>query len=122
MAAGADADTGPVTIRTWITVALLAGAALAGWKLVAPSAERATDAAGAGVESGIDLANRGFFTAAEASLAAHRSTTGTYVGARLVPPARLVRADATSYCIELDRPPQVAHLVGPGGRPAPGSC
>jgi hypothetical protein len=50
---------------------------------------------------------------------------GTYAGA--VPPAEtgvvVVRADATSYCLQAGSVPNVEHLVGPSGNaPIDGSC
>lgn len=51
--------------------------------------------------------------------------TGTYAGAVIEGDSalRLVSADASGYCLQLewiDR--SVYHLRGPGGRPEPGSC
>jgi hypothetical protein len=34
----------------------------------------------------------------------------------------LVRADAISYCIQLDSPPAAQHLNGPGGTAEAGPC
>ncbi|TMK71390.1 MAG: hypothetical protein E6G50_05580 [Actinobacteria bacterium] len=49
---------------------------------------------------------------------------GTYVGAVLPASfgATLVRADASSYCLQMGRGTALQHLVGPGGQPAPGGC
>jgi hypothetical protein len=49
---------------------------------------------------------------------------GTYVGAVLPPSygVTLVRADATSYCVQMESGTAVQHLVGPGGQPAAGGC
>jgi len=48
----------------------------------------------------------------------------TYVGAVLPPSygVTLVRADATSYCVQMGSGTAVQHLVGPGGQPTAGGC
>ena len=51
-----------------------------------------------------------------------RSATGSYAGAVVQPPLTLVRADATSYCLQLQKGAVLQHLVGPGGTTAPGPC
>jgi hypothetical protein len=48
---------------------------------------------------------------------------GSYAGASLGGlGVRLVRADATSYCLESGSGPTLSHLDGPGGTPAVGAC
>ena len=53
------------------------------------------------------------------------ASNGTYAGAPL-PPAfgvALVRADATSYCLQTtSAATAVTHETGPGGSPQPGPC
>jgi hypothetical protein len=64
------------------------------------------------------------FGTAAIQLQAYYAENSTYVGAAL-PPAfgvQLVRADATSYCLQAGTAPSVQHLVGPGGTPASGPC
>lgn len=90
--------------------------------MLAPQAERATEAASEGADAVVDTVSRAYFTGAEASLRAQRSATGTYAGAQLQPPVTLVRADEGSYCIQLDRPPLQQHVNGPGGTPVLGPC
>jgi hypothetical protein len=34
----------------------------------------------------------------------------------------IVRADDTTYCIQVSSGPEARHLTGPGGVPAPGPC
>jgi hypothetical protein len=54
-----------------------------------------------------------------------RSTNGTYVGATLPPSngVTVVRADAASFCLQAGLPPDVQHIVGPGGNaPVDGPC
>jgi hypothetical protein len=64
------------------------------------------------------------FRAAVPMLEAQRAETGTYEGARLSPDfgVALVRADATSYCLESGLAPSAEHLTGPNGTPQPGPC
>jgi hypothetical protein len=103
-------------------VVVIAAVAFGGWRLLAPQAERAADTAGDSASAVVGTVNVAHFTAAEASLEAQRRATGSYVGTPLQPPVTLVRVDASSYCVELDRPPQMLHLAGPGGTPASGPC
>jgi Tfp pilus assembly protein PilE len=48
----------------------------------------------------------------------HRAETGTYAGTPTGAPVQLVRADATTYCIEASG----LHVAGPGLGPEPGRC
>jgi hypothetical protein len=112
-----------MTVRTTFVLVAVAALAFGAWRmLLAPQAEKATNGAGDSAGALIDTMSRAYFTGAEASLEVQRSTTGSYAGARLEPPMTLVRADATSYCIQLDRPSMQAHENGPGGAPAAGHC
>jgi len=103
-------------------VLVIAALAFGGWRVLMPQAEKATEAAGASADAVVDSISRAYFTAAEASLQAQRSATGSYSGTPLQPPLTLVRADASSYCIQLDRPALQLHVNGPGGAPTPGPC
>ena len=64
------------------------------------------------------------FQGATASLQAWLAEHGTYAGATLDPSltVQLVRADATSYCLQSNVGTAVEHEIGPGGQPQPGSC
>jgi hypothetical protein len=62
------------------------------------------------------------FEAAQPELQAWFADHSTYAGVTL-PPAfgvTVVRADATSYCLQ--DPTGTTHETGPGGSPAPGPC
>jgi hypothetical protein len=48
----------------------------------------------------------------------HRAETGTYAGTPTGATVRLVRADATMYCVEASG----LHVAGPGRGPEPGRC
>jgi hypothetical protein len=60
------------------------------------------------------------FSQADAAMQGFFAESGTYVGATLPPGTGvvLVRADATSYCLQAGS----EHEVGPGGEPQPGGC
>jgi hypothetical protein len=64
------------------------------------------------------------FTAAATELEAYKSEHATYAGATLPPAfgATVVRADATSYCLQAGIGGGVQHFTGPGGTPAAGPC
>jgi hypothetical protein len=62
---------------------------------------------------------------ADVSLQAWYEQNGTYAGAALAPGpgVSLVRADATSYCLQATAADgSVEHENGPGGQAQPGSC
>jgi hypothetical protein len=65
------------------------------------------------------------FRQVEASLQAWYAENGTYAGAALPPGSgvTLVRADATSYCLQATATDGTAeHENGPGGQALPGPC
>jgi hypothetical protein len=112
-----------MTVRTTVVLVVLVALGFGAWRmLLAPQAQRAANGAGESADALVDTMARAYFTGAAASLEVQRSTTGSYVGARLEPPMTLVRADAVTYCIQLDRPSGQAHADGPGGAPVAGPC
>jgi len=64
------------------------------------------------------------FTGAATELEAYKAERATYAGAVLPPAfgATVVRADATSYCLQAGIVGTVQHFIGPGGTPAAGPC
>lgn len=51
------------------------------------------------------------------------TSTGSYAGAEVASSGvTLVRADATSYCIQAAAGTATEHLTGPDGSPTPGPC
>ena len=84
-----------------------------------PSAQRMQTAADR-------IAADGNFIGAATFLAAYEAENGTYVGAALPPSfgVQLVRADASSYCLQTAvGTAGVMHAIGPnGGPPADGPC
>jgi Tfp pilus assembly protein PilE len=64
------------------------------------------------------------FTAAATQLEAYHAENATYAGAS-VPPSfgvTLVRADATSYCLQTGVGSAAQHFTGPAGAAAAGAC
>lgn len=64
------------------------------------------------------------FTGAATELEAYKAEHATYAGAAL-PPAfgvTVMRADATSYCLQAGVGGAIQHFTGPGGTPATGPC
>ena len=66
--------------------------------------------------------DRAVFTAADAGLAAYHAGSATYAGAPAVPGVTVVRADAASYCIQVQVGTTVEHELGPAGAVTTGSC
>ena len=64
------------------------------------------------------------FQAADQVLTAWYAENATYAGATMAPGSgvTLVRADATSYCLESVAGTAVEHETGPGGQAQPGPC
>ena len=64
------------------------------------------------------------FTGAATELEAYKSEHATYAGAVLPPAfgATVVRADASTYCLQAGVGGTVQHFTGPGGAPATGPC
>ena len=64
------------------------------------------------------------FGQAAIQLETFHAENGTYVGATLPPSfgVALMRADASSYCLQVGAGTAAQHVVGPGGPPTAGSC
>jgi hypothetical protein len=118
-----SADNREMSTRVSLTVGLTIAALLfGGWRTLMPQADKASEAAGQSADAMIGAVVQAYFTGAEVSLDVQRSATGSYAGASVQAPITLVRADATSYCIQLDRPPLQQHVIGPGGVAVAGPC
>jgi hypothetical protein len=112
-----------MSARLGLTIGLtIAAVAFGGWRMLVPGSEVASSGVSDEVSSLISTTLRAQFTGAQASLDAQRIATGSYAGAAVQPPLTLVRADVTSYCIQLEQGVVLQHLVGPGGSVAPGAC
>jgi hypothetical protein len=100
----------------------IAAVAVGGWRMLLPGADSASSDVSNSVSALISTTMRAAFTGAQASLDAQRNATGSYVGAVVQLPITLERADALSYCLQLEQGPVLQHLAGPGGTPLPGAC
>jgi hypothetical protein len=112
-----------VSGRFYLTIGLsIAAVAVGGWRMLLPASGADSNQVSNAVSSMVNTITSAQFTGARATLDAQRGATGSYEGAPLTPPMTLVRADATSYCIEYAQGAVVQHLIGPGGSPQPGPC
>jgi hypothetical protein len=112
-----------MSARFGLTLGLtIAAVAVGGWRMLLPGTDSASSDVSNSVSALISTTMRAAFTGAQASLDAQRTATGSYVGAVVQPPITLVRADESSYCLQLEQGPVLQHLAGPGGTPQPGTC
>ena len=112
-----------MSARLGLTIGVtLAAVVFGGWRMILPGMDSASSDTADSVSSMISVTMQAAFTGAEASLAAQRTVSGTYAGTPVQPPITLVRADATSYCLQLDQGAAHQHLVGPDGTAQPGPC
>ena len=112
-----------MSARLYLTLGLtIATVAFGGWRMLLPGADSASSDVTDGVSSLISTTLQASFTAGQASLDAQRTVSGSYAGAVVRPPLTLVRADATSYCLQLEQGAVLQHLDGPGGTAQPGNC
>ncbi len=112
-----------MSARLYLTLGLtIAAVAFGGWRMLLPGTDGATNDFSNGVSALVSTTLRASFTGAQATLDAQRNATGSYAGAIVQPPLTLVRADATSYCLQLEQGAVLQHLAGAGGTPQPGAC
>jgi hypothetical protein len=117
------ADTRLVSARFYLTIGIaVAAVAFGGWRMLLPASGSDAKQVEGAVSSVLDTLTRAQFTGAQATLDAQRNATGSYEGAPVALPVTLVRADASSYCIQYAQGAVVRHLAGPGGTPEPGPC
>jgi hypothetical protein len=111
-----------MSARLGLTIGIsIAAVIFGGWRMLLPGTGASSEVSDS-VSSLISTTMRASFTGAQASVDAQRMATGSYAGAVVQPPITLVRADTTSYCLQLDQGAVLQHLVGPGGAPEPGPC
>ena len=109
--------------RFYLSIGLtIAAVADGGWRVLLPAGGDSQKQIEQGVSAVLGTISSAELTGAEATLDVQRSSTGSYAGAPLTAPVTLVRADATSYCIQVVRGSAAAHVAGPGGSPAAGPC
>jgi hypothetical protein len=112
-----------MTSRIYLTLGLtIAAVAFGGWRMLLPGTGSGTSDVTDGVSSLVSATLQASFTAGQASLDAQMTATGSYAGAVVRAPLTLVRADAASYCLQLEQGPVLQHLDGPGGTAQPGAC
>jgi Tfp pilus assembly protein PilE len=115
-----------VTARGFGLVSLLVALALVGalWAMNARSNGPASSNAKRIETQAQQVSAAANFIGAATQLETFRADSGTYVGASLPPSfgVQLVRADATSYCLQAGAGTAVQHYIGPGGTPAAGPC
>jgi hypothetical protein len=111
-----------MSARVFFSLGVTIAALVFGWRMFLPASNDASDAVAENLGALVDTVTQAQFTGAQATLETQRRLTGSYAGAAVVPPVRLVRADAASYCLELERGAAVAFLAGPGGSPQAGRC
>lgn len=105
-----------------LLLALVLGGAL--WAMNAGQAGPTSEPAQKAESQAQQVAATANFSGAAIQLETFHAENGTYVGVSLPPSfgVSLVRADASSYCVQTGAGAAVQHLVGPGGQPAAGSC
>jgi hypothetical protein len=111
-----------VTLNRAIVLALVVAAALAVWRVALPAERHAADEAGDAAVGLLDNRTDARFAVAQVNLQAQLQATGSYAGAAMPAGAVLVRADATSYCVQVGPPGTVSHLAGPSSAAVPGPC
>jgi Tfp pilus assembly protein PilE len=105
-------------------LSLLATLLVVGWLLTAqnghsPSPSETTQA----VEQAQQAAAGLTFQQAETQLEQSHALNGTYTGASVAGfGVTLIRADASSYCLQTGSGTAVSHFAGPGGTTASGPC
>jgi Tfp pilus assembly protein PilE len=109
-------------VRGLSLLSLLATLLAVGWLLTAQSSQSGQTATRA-VDQAQQTAAGVAFEQAQAQLEQFHALNGTYAGASLRGfGVGLVRADASTYCLQTGSGSSVAHLAGPGGTAASGHC
>jgi hypothetical protein len=100
-------------------LSLLAALLVAGWLLTAQHSGSSDSKTSAEIAQAQQSASGVAFQQAQTELESFHALNGTYAGASLGGfGVTLVRADASTYCIQ----DSASHLDGPGGTPAAGPC
>lgn len=100
-------------------LSLLVALLLVGWMLTAQHRGASDGKTSAEIAQAQQSASGIAFEQAETELESFHALNGTYAGASLGGfGVKLVRADASTYCIE----DSASHLDGPGSAPAAGPC
>lgn len=100
-------------------LSLLVVLLVVGWMLTAQHSGSRDGKTSAEIAQARQSASGIAFQQAQTELESFHALNGTYAGAALGGfGVRLVRADASTYCIQ----DSASHLDGPGGTPAAGRC
>jgi hypothetical protein len=106
-------------VRGLSLVSLLITLLIVGWMLTSQNGGPTDKTTSVEVAHAQQSASGVAFEQAETELESQHALNGTYAGTALGGfGVTLVRADATSYCIQ----DSASHLDGPGGAPAAGPC
>jgi len=111
-----------LTLNRVIVLVLVTVAAFAVWRVALPTERKAANDVGDAAVSLLDTRTTARFGVAQINLETQLRGTGSYAGAAMPGGAALVRADVTSYCVQVGPPGTVWHLAGPGGTAASGAC
>jgi hypothetical protein len=118
--------TRAVTVRSLGLISMLCALAIGGYLFAQQMRDEGPTSQGAkNLESRASgAASTANFQAAAPVLQVWFADHGTYAGAQITPSfgVALVRADATSYCLQSGTGASAQHETGPGGSPAPGPC
>jgi Tfp pilus assembly protein PilE len=111
-------------VRGVSILSLLVALLVVGWLLTAQQRSGASrHTASQAVAQAQQAASGLTFQQAQVPLEQFHALNGTYAGASTAGfDVTLVRADASSYCIQAGAGESVSHLAGPGGAPSPGPC
>jgi len=115
-----------MTVRSLSLISMLCALAIGGYLFAQQMRDEGPTSQGAkNLESRASAAaSTANFQAGSTMLQAWFAEHGTYAGAQITPSfgVALVRADATSFCLQSGTGPSAQHETGPGGAPAPGPC
>jgi len=115
-----------MTVRSLSLISMLCALAIGGYLFAQQMRDEGPTSQGAKkLESRASAAaSTANFQAGSTMLQAWFAEHGTYAGAQITPSfgVALMRADATSFCLQSGTGPSAQHETGPGGAPAPGPC
>ena len=104
-------------------LSLLVALLVAGWLLTSQHGAPSGKAAAQAVDQAQQAASGLTFQQAQVQLEQFHALNGTYSGASTAGfDVTLVRADASSYCIQAAAGGSILHLAGPNGSSAAGPC
>lgn len=111
-----------LTAPRLLLLTVIAAAAFLLWKVASPAEQQAAEATADAAVAVLDTRTDARLMVAQANLETQRRGTGSYAGAAMPGGATLVRADGSTYCVQVGPPGTVSHTAGPGGTAAAGGC